>query len=729
MTDLPAPAALFTLLIAAFFLARLTAPRNRVEGVVAYVLALAVAIVLPAYVLSALTRLGDTSCWAGGGVVVLGLSLLPGITPAGRALLFRRPTLPYDVDRRIRLAGWRRLDTWLLAVMAVAVFLVLAVDFFLAIGFEPATPDAHVYHLPRMLYYLQQNSLRFFPSNYWNLVAYPKVAPILHMFAFLTGGGDVVYTQVVQFFAFPATIVALYGICRELGAPRRGSLFAALLFGLLVISIMEAPTAQNDMILTLFIAATVYFLVAYRATRRPRCLMLAPVAVALALGVKATVFIALPPLLLITIYALWPGNTGTGYIFPPGTSSESGKSTGGELYNLSLYFPTSRNALPPPFWRDLALALIALAASFLLITAPSGYVENLRAFHDPFGPTQVRKRYTMEGEPPLIFARDAGMNVLRYSVEFLEPDGVPPLPGYEYIHWVLMQGPRMVLQAVHLRLDGLEGIRIGFPFWDARPTIAGENTSSWGPAGFLLIVPIWLLALLGYVRGPGARLFAVAALCYHVAAACLMLYDPYHGRFYMTAAIFALPPLAFISLRPRPLLGRVYLTLAILIICVVAVNASLFRNGSAFFPMSYRGRFNSSLFGYGRTGELVREAPTYLPAFLDTEIPDNAVVALDTSTPFPEYFLIGEHPKRRIEPLNPFWSGHLPIPTDAQYLIYDNRSPYRQKGDTQITEPSYPFGIFYLRALKSPPHPISTGPTAPLAAPAPPSSAPERATT
>jgi hypothetical protein len=650
----------------AFFLSRLTAPRQHVEGTITFSLALVTVIILVAYALSAFTLLDAPSAWALATAIALALSLSPALSARGRALLFRRPSLDPGIERRLRHTKWHHPDIWLLAILAGAVAIVIGAGFFLAIGFEPATPDAHAYHLPRVIYFLQQGNLHFFESNYWNISAYPRIATILQLFAFVTSGQSAGLTQLVQLFAFLFILPTLYGICRELGAPRRNSLFAALIFGVLTICVTEAATAQNDLILTFFIAATVYYLVAYRATRRVRLLPPATLALALALGVKATVLIALPGVLIITLFALWP--------------------LAGEM--------------PARWWRTLGITLASLAIAVTVITLPSGYLDNWRHFHDPFGPTEVRKRYTQEGRALNILARGAGYNVLRYTVEFMEPDGLPPLPGYEYAHWLLMLGPRTVLDAVHLNLEGPYGTRVGYPFKYARPTIANENTSSWGLTGLLLIIPVVLLALLGFIRAPGVRAFALAALAYHLTAALLMLYDPFHGRFYTTAAVFALPPLAFINLRPRAVWKQTYLVFAILIAAITGFNAALFRDRSSFVPVSYRGRTVNAVFGYGRTTELVREAPSLLPVMIETYIDDDATVYLDTSSPFPEYFLFGERFSRHVVPLHPFWGERRPLPPDARYLIYDARSPYFRVGkDLKLTDESYPFGVFYLRML------------------------------
>ena len=221
-----------------------------------------------------------------------------------RAVCLAQLTLPDDIEQRIRRADFRRFDTRVLLALAITMALAAVVNFIVILGLEPSNSDALDYHLPRIMYYLQHGNLNYFGASYWAIVIHPKVATVLMLYSYLIGDLNANLTQLVQFFAYFVSTLAVYGICRHLGQSRRHSAFAALVFSLLTIVLMEASSAQNDLLLTAFTGCLLYLLLAYRTAREVKYLWLASVALALALGVKATMLLVLPSLLLVLLFAL-----------------------------------------------------------------------------------------------------------------------------------------------------------------------------------------------------------------------------------------------------------------------------------------------------------------------------------------------------------------------------------------------------------------------------------------
>lgn len=657
---------LLSVCASALLLAQMLRVHTRAAFVLAFAVLLAAIIVLQGYLLSAMHRLSDLLWWALIGMATLVLAAVPLVfTPTLRAYCLRRPEKPVDIEKRIAAADRKSFSVRLLMVMAATVGIVSAINFVAVATLEPATPDVHQYHLARMVHYLQQGHLGYFDAGYWAQVVYPKVVTVLHLYAYLTSGFTCL-TQLVQFIAYFISMLAVYGICRQLGQRRQAAAFAGFAFGLLIINLVEATTAQNDLILTAFIGAAIYFVLAYREWRSLKYLTLAMLAFALAVGVKATFLVTLPPLALIAGYALF--------------------------------------ARPAISGRHLTAALAALIIALAVIALPSGYWNNLRRFHDPFGPPEARQKYTQEHKSPGEMAGDGLLNVLRYGVDFLVLDGWHPLPGAERAQGALTAIPRAVFTGLNINLESLRGVRPQFPFSYRKHTRADETMSSWGMLGFLLVWPAVLLALLLRKRSPASvKVFAVAALLYYLTLCFIIPYDPFHGRFFTTGALFALPPLAWAFAQRHIRLGRFYLGVVVVLGCVNALIAASFRTGTALVPYRYAGMRIPSVYSLTQSQLLTREVPGLdLRVFDLLGVPDDAVIAIDVQRIPPEYLFFGNKLARTLISLRPFHGPRKALPPEAQYLICDQTSPYFRPGaGLQFTPLNYPLGALYLQPIHS----------------------------
>src|SRR6185369_12333247 len=101
-------------------------------------------------------------------------------------------------------------------------------------------------------------------------------------------GGDR-WVNLVAFGAFAGSVAAVSSIAAAMGLGTRGQAFAALFCATLPNGILQASGAKNDWLLTLWLAAMVYFTLRREAR-------FAGLALGLALFTKATAYLFVPPL-------------------------------------------------------------------------------------------------------------------------------------------------------------------------------------------------------------------------------------------------------------------------------------------------------------------------------------------------------------------------------------------------------------------------------------------------
>ena len=182
---------------------------------------------------------------------------------------------------------WDRVSGPLIAT-AIVLWLVEGLT---AIVSPPNSSDAMAYHMPRVIYWIQQRSVEFFATPYLNQIMLQPLHEYVTLHLQLLSGGDR-FANCVAWLSTGGYIVAASLVARALGAGGRGQAMAAFLAATLPNGIMQASGAKNEALLSFLLASLVYF--ALKGDR-----WLAAVACGLACFTKGTAFLFAGPLLLL----------------------------------------------------------------------------------------------------------------------------------------------------------------------------------------------------------------------------------------------------------------------------------------------------------------------------------------------------------------------------------------------------------------------------------------------
>lgn len=189
------------------------------------------------------------------------------------------------------------------ALLMASIAAVLGIVAFTALLSPPNSADAMAYHLPRVVYWAEQHSVRFFPTPYLNQIMLQPFAEYFMLQSYVISGGDR-FVNLGQWFGCATSIVAVSLLARHFGAGRRGQILAALFCATLPNGILQASGAKNDYLMAAWLAAALCFLV--RSDSAPDA-VLAGLALGLAIGTKATAYLYAPPLLLAVLLPAWRG--------------------------------------------------------------------------------------------------------------------------------------------------------------------------------------------------------------------------------------------------------------------------------------------------------------------------------------------------------------------------------------------------------------------------------------
>ena len=253
-----------------------------------------------------------------------------------------RPARPRRLDWRAWAAVAR--SDWLVTLFGATVAVAMIVQLWQGLQVVSNGWDPVAYHLSRAAHWVQNASVTQFPGGSARQLGYPPDAEILQAWTMLMSGGDR-WVNVIQWSALGALAAAIVCAARLLRFSRPAALLAALLVMAMPIPIMQATTAQNDVVASLFTLAAVVFGVRGLRDRHHGELAVAAAALALALGTKGIVLVAGPSLLLV-------------------------------LAAVLVRFPQARSVLP-----QAALMLVAA----VLALAAYNFVSNVRNTGDLYG--------------------------------------------------------------------------------------------------------------------------------------------------------------------------------------------------------------------------------------------------------------------------------------------------------------------------------------------------------
>ena len=420
------------------------------------------------------------------------LSLVHGFRPLGYALV-------EAVLLLVALAVWLRAGrprppapprpVWapLVTALALVVLVGLAYELFLVVASAPNNWDSMHYHLARVAAWHAQGSLGYFPTHNAIENVYPQNAELLVLWTISFLGRDVL-AALPQLLASLATAASVFVIARRLGYGRRASAFSGLLFPTLTIVALESVTTQNDLVEASFVAAAVAL-----ALGRTRVeTVLAGLALGLAAGTKFSFLYAVPALVAIGLLTL----------------------------------PKRR----------LAELCCAGVAGFLLLGSYA-YVQNIVETGRPQGKAQQ-----VSDLPPDLTFSGIASSIARTGYRLVDLSGFDP-PAAITSH--IAGAAKRTFHLLHIAPNPAASTTKGtFEFTYEANTAASEDSSAFGPLGFLLLVPLSLGFLVAWAlrrtdRRHGA--FGLALPLYVVALALGTRWNLYVDRFLVTPAALTLP--------------------------------------------------------------------------------------------------------------------------------------------------------------------------------------------
>ena len=189
-----------------------------------------------------------------------------------------------------------KLDWFLLSLTGVLVALVGIT----AMVSAPNTWDAMAYHMSRIVQWMTNRDVNLYPAFYSVQLFLSPWAEYAMMHLDVLYGGDRL-VNLIEWFSMIGSIIGVSLIAEQLGASRRGQIFAAIAVATLPGVVLEASGAMNTCVGAFWIVAAVYYVLRWNERQSSIVVWAIGATVGLAVMTKGTAWVLLP----CTLLACW----------------------------------------------------------------------------------------------------------------------------------------------------------------------------------------------------------------------------------------------------------------------------------------------------------------------------------------------------------------------------------------------------------------------------------------
>ena len=174
---------------------------------------------------------------------------------------------------------------------------ILLITLFIGIIYPPNNWDAMAYHMPRIIHWIQNESLAHFRTPVYPQLNSPPFAEEFILNINLLLGNDYL-SNTVSWFYFAASGIVISLIAQQLGLSKKRQLLAAFVMFCLPEAILLASSTHTELVATFFMLAAIYFMIKSVEQTDKLTFLLLGISVGLATATKTTVYIYLAPFIV-----------------------------------------------------------------------------------------------------------------------------------------------------------------------------------------------------------------------------------------------------------------------------------------------------------------------------------------------------------------------------------------------------------------------------------------------
>lgn len=191
------------------------------------------------------------------------------------------------------------LNTFEKSLIGFSVFIIVGI-FIQGLIYPTNNWDAMAYHMPRIIHWIQNESLSYYRTPVYPQLNSPPFAEQLILHINLLTGRDY-FSNMVQLFYLTTTIIGISLVSKELGLNKFGQLLASFIFICIPEVILLGSSTHTELVASFFMVSSIYFLIKTVKEQTLLNYLLLGCSMGLAVATKSTVYIYLSSFVLIWI--------------------------------------------------------------------------------------------------------------------------------------------------------------------------------------------------------------------------------------------------------------------------------------------------------------------------------------------------------------------------------------------------------------------------------------------
>ncbi len=368
----------------------------------------------------------------------------------------------------------------------IAVLFILSVTLFTALLAPPNNFDSMVYHMPRVMHWIQDGSVRHYATNILRQIELNPWAEYAILHLQLLSEGDY-FANSVQWFSLVGCLVGVSLIAELFLVSRAGQVVTVVTAATIPMAILQSSSTQNDLVVSFWMVCFIYFgLRSIQQERAPRLIFMMACSLGLAILTK-----------------------GTAYIF---------------AFPFLVWFVTVEMSR---YWRHAMKTYLLLGMVVLCLNA-GHYYRNVSLFHNPLnsGTDEYSNRHVTVG--------GIASNVIRNSAIHLMTPSLTLNSG-------LVSALEMMFSSIGADIDDPSTTWHGRAFTEYKEVRMGPSEDASGnPLHFLLFLVVGTILL--FKRNPARITWYIIATAGAFLLFCTLLrWQPWHSRLHLPLFILFSP--------------------------------------------------------------------------------------------------------------------------------------------------------------------------------------------
>ena len=243
----------------------------------------------------------------------------------------------------------------------IDIILLIGISFFIlttgliAIISPPNNWDSMTYHLPRVMHWIQNQSLRHYPTYYSAQIVHPPFAELAILNLQILSKSDR-YVNLIQWFSMIGSVIGVSLIAKQFGSNLRGQIFASVFCVTIPMGILQASSTQNDYVVAYWLVCLGYFTILSLSYKQ----------------VPLNIVVAIAASFSLAIFT-----KSSGYIY-------------GLPFMVFLLF-VNFNKLRWKLWKPFCIIIL-----FVLLINGNHYLRNLEVYGHPLSTAEYENHYAIE---------------------------------------------------------------------------------------------------------------------------------------------------------------------------------------------------------------------------------------------------------------------------------------------------------------------------------------------